>query len=355
MKVYVYPADETGCGYYRLIWPARALRERGHDVVVVMPRDRGDSIQGVIRGDQLVDVHHPPDADVMVLQRVTHRHIVEGVKILRDKGVTVVVDIDDDLATIHPTNPAFIAMHPQHGRTGDHSWQNTQRACENATHVTVSTSALLTRYASHGRSTVLRNCVPARYLSVPHTDSTVIGWGGSTHSHPDDLQMMGTAITQLTRDGHTFRVVGPLAGVRSALHLDAEPSFTGSVDLLSAWPETLGQLGIGVAPLADSRFNESKSHLKPLELAALGVPCVMSPRAEYRRLHELGVGLLAERPREWLRVLRRLVGSAELRSELSERGRDVAREWTIEGNAERWLAAWSTAYERSSLSPLDRP
>src|SRR5689334_24701002 len=43
-----------------------------------------------------------------------------------------------------------------------------------------------------------------------------------------------------------------------------------------AWPRALSALGIGLAPLADSTFNRAKSWLKPLEMAAVGVPCVMS-------------------------------------------------------------------------------
>src|SRR5690606_28606720 len=44
MKIYVYPADEYGCGYYRLIWPAQALQAQGHDIQIVMPKQRGFSL-----------------------------------------------------------------------------------------------------------------------------------------------------------------------------------------------------------------------------------------------------------------------------------------------------------------------
>jgi predicted Zn-dependent protease len=33
----VIPADEGGCGHYRLAWPAIALRNLGHDVTLAKP------------------------------------------------------------------------------------------------------------------------------------------------------------------------------------------------------------------------------------------------------------------------------------------------------------------------------
>lgn len=346
MRTYVYPADMTGCGYYRLIWAAEHLRSTGHDVRVVTPNLRNASFRATLDAHgNMVDVHVPEDADVIVLQRITHKYLVDAIKILRSRGIAVVIDMDDDLSAINPNNPAFREMHPTLAANKDHNWQNAQRACDIASYVTVSTPALLERYAVHGRGHVLYNCVPQRYLDVERVDSDVIGWGGSVHSHPDDLQVAGIGVAQVaTREGE-FRVVGPREGVRSALRLNFEPNASGPVEILNEWPRNVAQLGIGIAPLSDTRFNAAKSWLKPLEYSALGVPWVASPRVEYRRLHERGVGLLAEKPKQWAARLRELRSSVTLRAEMSQRGREVARELTIEGNAWRWYEAWTQAYK----------
>jgi len=347
VKTYVYPADEHGCGYHRLIWPARQLHADGHDVVIVMPKDRNAAFQGRVDADgKLVDVQVPEDADMIILQRITHKHLVDAIGMLRRRGIAVVIDMDDDLAAVNPNNPAFAAMHPVFGASKDHNWQYAQRACEEATFVTVSTDALLTRYAPHGRGRILYNCVPARYLAVERVDSTVVGWAGSTHSHPDDLQATGTALAQLSRDtGTPFHVVGDGIGVRDALRLDVEPTNTGPQDPLVGWPAEVAKLGVGVAPLAATKFNDGKSWLKPLEYAALGVPWVASPSPEYLRFHRLGVGLIADKPKRWLRHLRSLVESRDARDELSGRGREIAANWTTEGNTWRWAEAWADAFE----------
>jgi hypothetical protein len=114
---------------------------------------------------------------------------------------------------------------------------------------------------------------------------------------------------------------------------------------LEQWPESVGRIGIGIAPLADTRFNRSKSRLKPLEMCAAGVPWVASPRPEYARLHAAGAGILADRPRTWYRELKRLRESPALREELSQAGRGVAAANRLEDHAWRWHAAWGKAYE----------
>lgn len=356
MKVYVYPADIHGCGYLRLIWPARALAAQGHDVVVVLPVEKGqrtplgmvsngNGLQGRIDANgNTVAVSAPADADVMVMQRITHKALAQGIPLWRNRGIAVVIDMDDDLSTIHPANPAWRALHPQLGKQG-FDWNVAKDACDAATLVTVSTPALASRYARHGRSQVLYNCVPQSFLGTPHADSAVIGWGGAVGSHPDDLQQVGASIARLTDNGGSFRVVGPPGGVESALGVRQNWSASGPVDI-HQWPRQLSQdIGVGIAPLADTIFNAAKSWLKPLEYAALGIPVVMSPRVEYQRLHRLGVGMLAAKPRDWERGLKALAASPQLRGELSGRGREVAQAWTIEENAWRWAEAWSRALE----------
>ena len=358
MKVYIFPADMNGCGYYRLIWPAEVLKARGHDVTIIVPKQRDQMLQGKMRGDEMVDVKIPADADVIVFQRVTHRHLVQAISLIRKRGIAVVVDMDDDLTCIHPANPAFTALHPRNGHR-DHSWENTLRACANATMVTVSTPALINRYAKTTAGRVLYNMVPERMLDVKHEDSRVIGWAGSVHSHPTDLQVMGPSIAQLLQNGQRFMTVGPPAGVHEALGVSKTMTIenNGIVKDITQWPDAESTIGVGVAPLADSKFNTAKSWLRMAEMAAVGVPCVVSPRDEYVRLHKRGVGLLAKNPNEWKHRLTELLTNSALREDMSEAGREVMRGLTIEGNAELWHETWRDALKLQRVntgSPLVR-
>lgn len=355
---YVYPADANGCGAYRLIWPAEALRARGHDVRIVMPSAR-EGIGGEVdeRTGRLTSVSVPRDADVVVMQRVSLSHLADAIPLMRAQGIAVVVDMDDDLSKIDPNNAAFSALHPLRGRDPRHTWVHAGKACLQATMVTTSTPKLLDVYAPHGRGVVLRNRVPERFLNVERIDSNAIGWPGSVHSHPLDVQQVGPAVARLVREGIPYRGVGPIEGLREALGLsDDQFHATGNVDL-DGWAEAIGSLGVGMAPLADTSFNESKSWLKVLEMSAAGVPWVASPRAEYRTFaHKYDVGLFAERPRDWYRQLKRLATDEGLRADQSARGRAAGAANTIEAHAWRWAEAWTDALrmQRRTGQPLSR-
>lgn len=346
MKVITYPADNYGCGHHRVIWPARYLADQGVDVEVVQPAER--QLQLEIRNDRVVKVHLKHEVDVLVLQRVTHLFVQQAIPLLREQGIAVVIDIDDDLATIHPDNPAHDAIHPKwFGKTRNgerhlHSWKVLADACRDATLVTVSTSALLDRYATHGRGVVIHNYLADHYYQQRHDDSALVGWAASLHSHPNDPAVVGPAIARLTREGVQFRVFSELDGVVKAFGLDGDPDWVSSVDLLD-WPKQVAELGVGIAPLADTKFNAAKSWLKPLELAACGVPWVGSPRAEYRRLHELGCGFLADRPKDWYKLVKNLVKNPSLRAEASEAGVRVAQQLKLRDHAWRWSEAWDLA------------
>lgn len=353
MKIKIYPADTTGCGWFRLLWPVEYLRAwPGLPLDVVLevrpPTERDLKLR--MEGERVVEVVDPEPDAVYVFQRLTHSWMAQAVPLLRAAGAAVVIDVDDDLGSIHPRNPAYEAMHPRHAGTWDpvrretrrHSWNNLAQACRDATLVTVSTPALLPRYAGHGRGHVLYNHLPEIYYEQPHEDSDRLGWPASLHSHPDDPSAVGGAVARLTGAGASFQVVGDPTGVGAAFGLREDPSGRSGIDV-HAWPSAVAELGVGIAPLADTRFNACKSWLKPLEMSALGVPWVASPRAEYERLFRRGAGALADTPRRWHRELERLLRDPALRAERSAAGREVAAGLRLRDHAWRWLEAWSRA------------
>lgn len=362
MKVVVYPADNHGCGHHRLIWPGEMLAARGHNVTVVRPENR--AIRFTVRNGDVVGADLNDDVDVVVFQRVTHKYLAQAVPVIRRQGVAVVVDVDDDLNAIHPGNPAWWTLHPRHfgSRRDDdkihmHSWRFLNDACRDATLVTVSTPALLDRYATHGRGVVLRNYLADHYYGIEHEDSDEVCWPASLHSHPDDPAAVGNAISRHVAQGATFVSYGQANKVARAFGLNDEglPPYAPKVEI-HEWPRAIARHGIGICPLADTRFNEAKSWLKPLELAAVGVPWIGSPRAEYRRLYELGCGVLADRPKEWYRALNQLRHSRTRRLELSAAGRAVAETLRLRDHAWRWLEAWERAFkiERVNRSAFAR-
>lgn len=348
MKVGVFPADLYGCGYYRLIWPAMELQRQGHDIDIIHPKDRTNLFSAETDNDGVTGEHinFPRQYDVIVLQRVTHKFLAQAIPFFRKEGTAVVIDVDDDLHNISTTNPMYLALHPRKRPghpAGDHSWEFAELAFNNATMVTATTDALTKKYGKITRK--IPNYVPAEALTVDHEDSPIFGWGGGLHSHAEDVPVIGNTAHRLVEEGHRFRVVGPEVGVREAFRLRRREDFeaTGPIEL-PYWISGLALLGVGMAPLASSTFNRAKSWLKPMEYAAAGVPSVVSPSPAYLELSKkYGIGDIAEKPKDWYYLLRRLITDEAYRLERSAAGRAAAEELTIEKHAWRWMEAWEEA------------
>lgn len=351
MNVYVIPSDKTGCGHYRLMWPAHALKAQGINVQVIY-FEKGVGIPGSVRTDStgkkiLTKTFVPPDADVIVFQRLVQEFSSQMVSLIRENGIAVVIDIDDDFSRIHPRHIAFNEMRPGPGKTT--SWTYMKDSCINATLVTSSTQALQKIYARHGRGVVLDNYVPARYLDIPRyvdNEKKTVGWAGTLYTHVDDHLVLGNSIQRLEKDDIPITVIGDGVGTQRAFRMSQPPAISGGVNF-GDWPEMLmGNIDVGIAPLAPSEFNRSKSRLKPLEYMSLGIPWVGSPSDEYRRLRkESGVGSLAHTPRDWYDYVKRLVKNDDIWIDESEAGRAYMQDQTYEKNAWRWAEAWQRAID----------
>ena len=348
MKVYVLPADPHGCGHYRLIWPANVLKLQGHDVVIMPPKQDSGFMAKIEEqpdgSERLTGLRIPADADVIVVQRPSHPLQPQMIQMIRANRVAVVVDMDDDMSSIHPDNIAFNMYRPRSGTM--FSWRHAIESCKVATLVTTSTNQLQKVYARHGRGVALDNYIPEAYLDFPSPETGTFGWAGTTKSHPNDLQVTVPAVQRLLDDGYRFKVVGGKSSVRNCLRLKNDPDVTGSIPL-NEWVARIGEeLDVGMVPLAPTAFNTSKSRLKGIEYMAVGIPWVASPREEYRKLHrESGCGLLADNPKDWYSKLKLLMDDDVLRKEQSEAGREYMKTQTYQANAYRWMEAWTRALE----------
>jgi hypothetical protein len=292
---------------------------------------------------------------MLVVQRPAHQYQPNMIRVLRQNGIAVVVDMDDDMTNIHRQNIAYATYSPR--SDSPFSWKYAMDSCREATFVTTSTSALQRTYARPGHGAVLDNYVPAVTLSYDKPETGLFGWTGVTASHPDDLKVCGNSVQNLMDEGQPFKVVGagmmhrkkalPLKStVKEQLRLRQEPDFTGNIEV-NEWIKTIAEtLDVGMVPLSVGPFNNAKSRLKGIEYMAAGVAWVASPRAEYRRLHkESGCGLLAPDARGWYTSLKRLLTDEPLRKEQVEMGREYMRDQTYEAQAWRWAEAWEQAYK----------
>jgi glycosyltransferase involved in cell wall biosynthesis len=325
--------------------PARALAAQGADVHItttgpmIVWNDKWEGRPGP--NHRALGLFEKYDADVIVMQRPGQRWWADIIPFLHEQGIRVVVDVDDRFDAIPENNHAFRGYQ---GSVVNH--EHIDRACQLADAVTTTTRSLLKRYG-YGKGFVLPNLVPESYFDVFGLKrEKTIGWSGFVGMHPNDLQETRGTIQAAMGDWR-FHVIGDGRGVRQALRLDEEPTSTGWLDF-SSYAYALAELEVGIVPLERSLFNQGKSALKASEMAALGVPVVMSPTPDNMRLHKLGVGLVADGQGQWRRLVSKLVNSEAMRTELSESGRAIMETQTYERHCERWLDVWTGKMEAAA-------
>jgi hypothetical protein len=316
--VLVIACDGGACGQHRILLPAAQLDD------VVNVRELHDSMS---------DPSWEPEEHVVVFQRVQHQLIYDKIVQLRDKGHRVVVELDDDFEAMPEGHPSRHRLDPANNKTNNWAW--IRRCVEAADELVCSTEAIRERY---GKGIVVPNMIPEAYLNIKRTPESVrlrIGWPGDARHHVGDLEEAVDAVGSVCPP-HTVAVVGS----RNVFQILGTGLYTPFVPFQHYAATIARSFDIGIAPLAQNEFNRSKSWLKALEFAALGVPFVASRSPEYVRL---GLGDLADGPGEWKEALQRLTSLHD--DERMNEG-EVLREGvraaglTYEKNASAFLHAW---------------
>jgi glycosyltransferase involved in cell wall biosynthesis len=345
VKVLLLPADKSGCGYYRMTEPVRAIQELGFDVELEV--DYGLDVDGErVNGVTTLRDVDPHGADVVVFQRPSNMMMLSAMRLLQSRGIACVVEIDDLFHSVSNAHAGY------RGIVQDGAAERILACAREADLVTVATPALAVEYGRHGRVAVVPNAMPERVLDLPpayerNPDPVTVGW-----THPHDLQIVGTGLrTALDRSSGQarFAILGQAHGAQERLNLASSVEEIRWLPDVDEYLQEIGQrFEIGVAPLRDDRFNRSKSWLKPLEYGSRGVFIVRSRVDEYERL---GLGMPARSPKDWARWLSKAVTDYDYRATAAEGVRERIRAFHLtQHTAERWVAAWRQALENRTRS-----
>ena len=301
----------SGCGFYRVIWPIEQLAKHGWAAAygIGMP---------------------PVDVNVVVGERFDQASVIPYWEAM--KGIYgLVYEIDDDPFSVDEVNWLAYPMYSKH------EVLHTIRTCaQMADLVTVSTEPLaqvMRQFNPEVRVTPTSTPARVRATARPHHSKLTIGWTGGV-SHMRDMAM----IAQVWRDvidatGARGHFVG--ADYRNMVRPEGF-DYTPWVEDVPSYFRLL-DFDIGLAPLAPHPFADSKSHIKALEYAALGIPCIASDCLAYRDFVIDGVtGFLVRTPGEWREAMMLLAHDERMRSEMGVKARELASTWTVEANWQRW-------------------
>jgi glycosyltransferase involved in cell wall biosynthesis len=314
---------------YRCVIPLRALAARGHEIVWPAP----DGAVDALRSCDLVHMHRQrgPAIDSLVGS-------------LHHAGVAISYDNDDDLAAIPRDSPSYRRLG---GLRGHRDFAATARVARRADLVTTPSRALAERYRESGvrHVEVIENYLPPEFAGQERRrhEGLVIGWiAGLEHAVDASRLGLGEILLRLLDDYRKLRV----AVIGHDLRLAHDRYFHLERTDFASLLHTAAAFDIGIAPLADTPFNASRSNIKLKEYAALGIPWLASRVGPYAELGPDQGGELVDEG-EWEQALRRLIEHPLLRTRLAKRARTWASTQTIDSAVGQWERAFEGAVDRA--------
>jgi glycosyltransferase involved in cell wall biosynthesis len=363
VRVVYYPQSFDGPGCYRCLYPGAQLAAHGGheakvgDHLVVEETEKHQvlrfNLDLKLEAD-LVVLHLPGDPGYQTFQ-----------KALQERGIKVVIDMDDDYLNLPNYNPASNGFNKYNRETM--TW-----CLRHADAVTVTTPALKRTLTGVTRAPVyvLRNYLDWKvWKHVPPVfeqhdwDEFRVGYLGSATWHSGDLQVLSSPLRRwmeahpeakfiAAKDSPVHDILGVPTSQR--VYMD---SFAFRHQGVARYAATMD---VGVVPLVKNRFNEAKSHLKGMEYAGVGVPCLATPTESYRDWWLAGdgaeAGYLCSGSRAWIHALDRLYEDREHLRAMGQKARELAARNTYQDHWRLWEATYNEILvggSRQSVRPPD--
>lgn len=259
----LHPADETGCGYFRVINPAATLNH--------------------LAGGQFVKAfHYLPSEELVereittvVTQRQLTKAQIREMRRYKKGGIFLINDLDDLLWNV-PKSNSFSRTFTTENRK---SLLEGIGIADLNTASTVPLQEYLKRWAGVDSVIVPNTLLPQYYAPSPRirtTDKLQVMWAGSS-THGGDLKKL-RRIIEKTKDVAEFTLFGycPTQLRPHVNFIEGVPFNEYHAALLAT------HFDLALAPLEMHPFNECKSNLKLLEFGACGVPVVTSDIYPYK-------------------------------------------------------------------------
>ncbi len=325
-------------GYLRVVLPLRhaVVADR---VVLTVPRTEA----------LLAHAHAEwPDAVIVERNALPPDLLQSFMSACHERGTPILLDMDDNLfdakaiaAEQDTYQPAVATM---------------EHLARYATAVSVSTESLAEIMRGYNSEVhLLPNALDEKLWFAPTNQSgeaaqqershqlNVLYYG--TYTHAGDLAVIRPAIARLRAEGlpiELFLIGGQQDdGDNPWYRRVAVPPGKSLYPEFALWLRGLaGQWNLGVAPLADTVLNRSKSLLKYMEYTALGLPVVASNIGPYRVLqHRVNALLCKNTIDDWCEQLRQLATDQKLRHTLHRNAMgNLTSRYLLKHHSERLLA-----------------
>jgi len=295
-KKLIFIKDQSGCGYWRMVIPARYMNLDEFYI---------DMAEIQVVYDYLLEY------DVIVVQRLYSWSEYYTIERLKRQGKRIVYDIDDDIFHIPADNPAARMVKRD-------QYEAARGIMRIVDAVTTTTEILKERLGCPDYTIVIPNAIDVydgyqgQFLGSPDEHQRILWMGSATHDA--DWLECAKAVDKIMQERPNLRMVilGFLPTVvRRFVERKEAGSWSGRVEFMEfknveTYVQTTKQLRAecALAPLGDTPFNSAKSNIKWLEYTACGFPTVASNVSPYKEHIINGVnGFLANSQDEWYQAI----------------------------------------------------
>lgn len=328
-----WAADRGACGHYRCVLPGAALEAEGHTV----------------RVDTILDAQALCTTDVVVGQRICldpASHTWQTMARATNRGL-LVFEMDDDFWSLprERHNPAALEWTPRR-------IANVESNLAVADVVTCSTWQLAELAREHTTAPihVVPNAIPDSLIGSalePRPRPRHLGWSGSSTHDGDWLEDDAARAVLFWIGRHkpwSLEIIGRMPEPIHAAAVHTPGGFVvstreGTRDVDAYYAMVRKAFDVGLAPLARTAFNRSKSDLRLLELAAMGIPWIATDFGPYATEGEATGGWWVRNHTEWRDALTGMAEEYSSRKRLAQRGQEWARTRTVSAVLPKWKAA----------------
>ena len=338
--------DLPQCRFYRVSLKAEHLRAAGHSVHIY------DEAMAV--SDFIADL---PLTDFVIAYRLqAFPRIIEALSASNNLGIATAYDIDD-LVFESMYYPPPLDTYAGQITADEHAglacsvplFAHAMALCDYAIASTQALAAHMEKHVRRRQAFIAPNALSAiesigeRIRKPISGDRPVtVFYGSATKAHKQDFKtILEPALVQMAQKYRSrLRVVlvGHFDPTRALFDTGADVVvYPTNPDIRAYW-DRLRQADIALAVLERSPFNDSKSEIKWLEAAAMGIPCVLSRTATYECVVENErTGFLCTTTSEFAAAFDRLIGEPNLRERVGAAAREVAlRNYAPAHQAETW-------------------
>lgn len=332
IKVYGLMSDLMASGFYRLGYPLTELIKQYPD-------------EFTTSANTIISPWYEQTANIIIGQRISEeKQAQQWLTFSQEtKDRKLICEWDDDPFTVDQSNEIG-KDHYRQQKIQD----NIKRCLEVSNMITVTTEPLAKVMKQYNDNVVvLPNFINEELLSIdsrpPDLDKIIIGYGASA-SHEMDFAVASHAMNKIMKRHKSvwFQFIGNFFpfGV-----YDQRVLFRDWYQDISEYYVN-ARFDIGIAPIRNAKFNLSKSRIKMLEYAALGIPAICSDAPLYQDFVRHGeTGFLADTTEDWFNHLNSLVQQPELRARIGGHAREYAKDFTYQKNVHLWRDAYKKVLE----------